>query len=96
MGFLQASGLVTYIGLIAAFLNNVEKLFGHNVPELLAAMTMLLLFVLSAVISALLVLGKAGFLFWEKQYSDAFALVLWTIGWGLLYLVLLITILFLI
>lgn len=94
LGFLQASGLVGYIVLISTFLNNIPKIFNNGSWEIMAPIMMLLLFVISAVISALLVLGRAGVLFWEKKYSDAFTLVAWTIGWGILYFVLLLVFLF--
>lgn len=60
----------------------------------MAPIIMLLLFIISAVISSILVLGKAGILFWEKKYSEAFTLLGWTVGWGIFYLILLIVILF--
>ncbi|HLB51797.1 hypothetical protein A3F07_04660 [candidate division WWE3 bacterium RIFCSPHIGHO2_12_FULL_38_15] len=59
-----------------------------------APIIILLLFIISAVISAILVLGRAGILFWEKRYKESFTLLGWTIGWGILYLALFIFILF--
>jgi hypothetical protein len=88
LGFLQATGLVCYIFVIVTFLTNVTKNFNKNSAEFMAPIIMLLLFVISAVICALLVLGRAGVLFWEKKYSEAFTLVAWTIGWGIFYFVL--------
>ncbi len=93
LGFLQATGLVCYIGLIAAFFYNVERVFNNGIPEFIAPVIMLLLFVISAVITSLLVLGKAGVLFWERNYNQAFILLAWTLGWGSMYLVALLVIL---
>jgi len=59
-----------------------------------APIIMLLLFIISAVISALLVLGRSGILFWERRYKESFTLLGWTIVWGILYLLLFIVVLF--
>ena len=96
IGFLQASGLVTYILIISVFLNNVENIFHKDTGEYMAPILMLLLFIISAVISSTLVLGRAGVLFWEKKYSEAFTLLAWTIGWGVFYFVLLLAVLYLV
>lgn len=86
LAFLQASGLVSYIILISLFFNFVAPNFSDSSENFYAPMLMLLLFVISAVISGLLVLGRAGMLFWEKKYKESFTLVGWTVGWGILYL----------
>jgi len=96
LGFLQASGLVTYILLVSVFLNNIEKIFHKDTGEYMAPILMLLLFIISAVISSSLVLGRAGVLFWENKFSEAFTLLAWTIGWGVFYFVLLLAVLYLV
>lgn len=95
-GFLQASGLVTYILIISVFLNNVDSIFHKDTAEYMAPILILLLFIISAVISSSLVLGRAGILFWEKKYSEAFTLLAWTMGWGIFYFLLLLTVLYLV
>lgn len=94
IAFLQASGLVIYIILISIFFNYVTPSFNHQIDEFYAPIIMLLVFIISAVISALLVLGRAGFLFWEKRYKESFTLVAYTVGWGIIYLIIFLTILF--
>jgi predicted membrane protein len=94
LGFLQSSGLVAYIISISAFFTYVPEKFDNGSAEFLAPIIMLLLFVISAVISALLVAGRAGVLFWEKKYKEAFTLISWTIGWGALYFLLFVTMLY--
>ena len=86
LGFLQATCLVIYIGLVTGFFAFAENWF-PNLDFFYGPILMLLLFVVSAVISALLVLGRAGYLFWEKRYRECFMLLGWTIGWALFYLV---------
>ncbi|MFH1295461.1 MAG: hypothetical protein ABIH84_02685 [bacterium] len=92
LAFLQATGLVIYIGLIAWFFS-LGPTFAHSEASVFyAPIIMLLLFILSAVVSALLVLGKAGMLFWDKRYREAFTLLGWTLGWGFFYLILILLI----
>jgi hypothetical protein len=86
IAFLQASGLVTYIVFITTVLTNLSRFFRNGVAEFYAPIIMLLIFVFSAVISASLVLGRAGVLFWDKKYKEAFTLIGWTLGWMAFYL----------
>gem|GEM_PF-1648425 len=87
LGFLQATGLVVYIGMLVYFFTLGPLFSGKEDVEFFGPILALLLFVLSAVISALLVLGRAGVLFWNKAYRQAFTLLGWTLGWGLFYFV---------
>ena len=85
LAFLQATGLVVYISLVSQFFMHGEKWFGR-MDHLFGPILMLLIFVLSATISALLVLGRSGYLFWGKKYKESFTLLSWTIGWGIFYI----------
>ncbi|KKS60745.1 MAG: hypothetical protein UV26_C0002G0071 [candidate division WWE3 bacterium GW2011_GWF2_42_42] len=71
IGFLQASALVVYLIIIAYFFNFVTPMFQDNTSEFYAPIIMLLLFVFSAVISGIMILGRAGILFWEKKYKES-------------------------
>ena len=93
IAFLQATGLVIYLILLSSFFTFVIPNFEKSVAEFYAPIVMLLLFINSAVITASLVLGRAGVLFWDKKYKEAFTLIGWTVGWGILYLVLILTLL---
>jgi len=84
--FLQATGLVVYIIVVALFLTTIGKRFQTGAAEFYAPIIMLLTFVVSAVISGVLVLGRAGILFWEKKYRESFTLLGWAMGWGIFYL----------
>jgi hypothetical protein len=90
--FLQASGLVLYIILLTAFFNYVTPVFNNINAQYYAPIIMLLLFVFSAVISGLLVLGRAGYLFWEKKYKKSFILLGLTVFWIFFYFLLIICI----
>ena len=85
VGFLQATGLVAYIALVSLFFNVVGPNLDSSENKFYNPIIALLLFVTSAVISALIVLGKASVLFWEKKYKESFTLVGWTMGWDILY-----------
>ncbi len=88
LAFLQASGLVLYILFIDLFFQYVTPQFAANKTntEVFGPLIMLMLFIISAVISASLVLGRAGVLFWEKHYKQSFTLIGWTVFWCLVYL----------
>ncbi|OGC80314.1 hypothetical protein A3K01_03875 [candidate division WWE3 bacterium RIFOXYD1_FULL_43_17] len=90
IGFLQASALVVYLIIIAYFFNFVTPMFQDNTSEFYAPIIMLLLFVFSAVISGIMILGRAGILFWEKKYKESFTLLGWTTLWGFFYFVMMI------
>lgn len=93
IAFLQASGLVTYIIILSTVLTNVTRLFKNDTGEFYAPIIMLLVFIFSAVISASLVLGRAGVLFWDKKYKESFKLVAWTLSWIAFYLLLFVVLL---
>jgi hypothetical protein len=85
IAFLQALGLVAYCSLVGYFMWQGENIFGP--PYYFLGPTMfLVLFVASALISALLILGYPFILFWEKkELIKALKLVVFTIGWLLLF-----------
>lgn len=95
IAFIQATGLIIYIGLVSLFMrfigNNIEKTDAGNFYGPILA---LLLFITSAVISASLVLGRFGVLFWNKQYKEAFTLLGYTVAWCVFYIVFLYVLIF--
>ena len=88
IAFLQATGLVIYLILISLFFIFITPKFNNSNEQFYAPILMLLLFVISAVISALLFLGKSAVLFWDKKYKESFTLIGWTVGWGVVYFLL--------
>lgn len=85
IGFLQASGLFAYILAVTSLINYLGSRFNNSNGIFYGPMIFLMLFIISAVISATLVLGKAGILFWNKKYKESFTLLGWTIGWCLFF-----------
>ena len=92
IAFLQATGLIVYIGLVSTLMTSLGHIFGMtDVGNFYGSVLMLLIFITSAVISALLVLGKAGILFWDKKYKEAFTLLGYTVAWCVFYIIFLST-----
>lgn len=88
IAFLQALGLVVYCSLVGYFMWQGETIFGPPYYFLGPAM-FLVLFVLSALISAFLILGYPFILFWEKKQTiRALKLVIYTIAWLTLFILL--------
>jgi hypothetical protein len=94
ISFLQAFGLAIYCGLVSLFFWKGNEIFS-NTPNFLGQILALVLFVTSALISGLLVLGYPLYLFWhKKQTQKALRLVgytaLWLVSFILLTILLLI------
>ncbi len=93
IAFLEASGLAVYCGLIGLLMWQGEKLFGP-IYTFLGPTLFLILFVASALISALLILGYPFLLFWEeKKTKEALKLVAYSIAWLALYIILILFVL---
>jgi hypothetical protein len=81
IAFLQAAGLVVYCGLVGLLMWRGERWFGPPYT-FLGPVFFLVLFVASALISALIVLGYPFILFWEKKQTfKALKLVVCTSAW---------------
>lgn len=93
IGFLQALGVVLYCCLVALFFWKGNEVFGVA-PNYLGPLLVLLLFVLSALICALIVLGYPITLFWEKKETEkALRLVAYSAAWIIFFFVLLLIVL---
>ena len=66
-----------YIVLVSLLMTNGEKLFGNN--NILAPVGVLLLFVLSAIIMASLIFGKAIIMYLNGDKKDSIKLVIYNI-----------------
>ena len=88
---INALGLLAYIILVMNILNNGEKIFG-NMPKPIGGITFLLVFVFSALVSSLLVLGKPAMLFFDGHRKEGIRMLFYTIGWILVLIILLIII----
>lgn len=93
--FVHSVGVLLYTALVVFILNNAPKIFGQTM-NYLGALALLLLFVLSATIVGLLVLGKPVLLYMDGQKKEAIKLLLYTIGWLLLFTLIIFVILLLV
>ncbi|MDD3101535.1 MAG: hypothetical protein PHE59_00070 [Patescibacteria group bacterium] len=88
ISLLNAIGVAVYVIGISFILRNGDKIFS-KMDNFLAPVAFLLLFVLSAAITGMLVLGKPLLLYSENRKSEAIKMFFYTIGW--LFLITLIT-----
>ena len=89
--FLHALSVAAYIALVAAFMTNVNKLFGQE-QSLLSVMAFLLTLVISVAAMGLIIFARPAMWYLNGSKKEAVVLSLYTIG----FLVLIALIVFLI
>lgn len=88
IAFVQAGGLTIYVSLVALFMQNAESWFGPQPDsKILGTMVFLLIFVLSALISASIMLGYPIMLFFKGKRKTAFKILFQSIGWLAVFLI---------
>ncbi|PIR12782.1 hypothetical protein COV49_04245 [Candidatus Falkowbacteria bacterium CG11_big_fil_rev_8_21_14_0_20_39_10] len=85
--FLQSVGVLAYVSLVAWIMTNGEKIFGQ-MKSIWGPVLFLLLFVFSALVTSLLVLGRPIWLYLQGEKKDAVGLLFYTAGWMFFLLVL--------
>jgi len=93
-GFLQAIGIVLYCTLVATFMWNIEKVMVGK-PPFFAPIAFLTLLCTSALTCALIVFYKPYKLFFEGKKKEAVDAVVSTAGFLFVFVVILLTALFL-
>ena len=83
----RAAAIIGYVALVTTLMSNGAKLFGEQ-DHALVPVFMLLLFVVSATVTSLLVLGKPFSLFVGGAKKEALSFLLMTLGWLVAFLVL--------
>lgn len=78
--FLQALGVVLYTSGVSWLMLNGERLFG-KMANFWGPLMMLLLFMVSALITSLLVFGRPIYLYFEGKKKEGIQLLFWTAGW---------------
>lgn len=87
VGFLQATGVAIYCGGIGYLMINGDEIFGV-IDSFVGPAMFLILFVVSALVTSLMVFYQPVILFWDKKkVRDAISLVGFTAAWLLLYLI---------
>ncbi|MFA6105370.1 MAG: hypothetical protein WC725_02095 [Patescibacteria group bacterium] len=87
LSFLQALGVVAYITLIATVMQNANRVIGPK-DTFLTPIAVLLLFVVSASITAGLTLGRSILWYLDGQKKDAVSLFFYVVGWLFISMVL--------
>jgi len=90
--FLNAVGVFVYVSLVAWLMFNNQMIFGKS-ASFLMPLFILLLFVISASITGLLVLGKPIHLYLNGYKKEAFTLLFATLAWLTLFLLMIIALL---
>lgn len=94
VGFLQAVGVLFYVGIATGFLRLMGYYFTHD-PGFLGVILMLLLLVVSAAITGAIVFGYSAYLVLNQKIKEAIILfgytVLYLLGFAIIILVLLST-----
>jgi hypothetical protein len=75
---LHSLGVLVYVSLVALFMNNAEKIFGKTDNKFLSPVIFLLLFILSALITSSLVLGKPILLYLDGKKTEGVKLLIYT------------------
>lgn len=89
--FIHALGTVAYIALVATVMSNAERIFGNAEGQgetPLVGVAMLLLFVLSASVTSLLILGTPVRWYVDGKKQEAVQLLGYTVGWLAVFAVL--------
>lgn len=76
---LNSLGVLAYVSLVVLFMNNAQRIFGKEDNSYLAPMIFLLLFILSALITGSLVLGRPILWYLNGKKSQAVKLLFYTI-----------------
>ena len=79
LSIVSALGAVIYIVLVVLFMNNAQKFFGKAEDSLFAPIIMLALFVLSALITGSVILGKPVMLYLDGKKTEGITLLFYTI-----------------
>lgn len=92
--FINAAGVFIYVSAVAWLGFNSQMIFG-KATSFLTPLFVLLLFVISASITGLLVLGKPIHLYMNGHKKEAFMLLFATLGWLVVFLIALVAVLLL-
>jgi hypothetical protein len=93
--FIGAGGVFVYTTAVAWLGFNSQRIFGGKEDNFLAPLFVLLLFVISASITGLLVLGKPIHLYLNGLKKEAFTLLFATLAWLTIFLIAIVIILLL-
>ncbi|MFC1656456.1 hypothetical protein ACFL14_00605 [Patescibacteria group bacterium] len=82
--FIHSVGVLFYIFCVAMLMNYGDQIFG-KMDNILGPIAFLLLFVISALIVSMLVLGKPIILYLDQKKKEAIELLIYTVAWLLAF-----------
>jgi hypothetical protein len=78
LSILNSLGVLAYVSLVVLFMNNAQKIFGKN-DNVMTGVIVLLIFILSALITGSLVLGRPILYYLDGKKAEAVKLLFYTI-----------------
>jgi len=84
--FVHALAVLVYIMFVGYIMRYGEKIFGNTTPNFVGPVAFLLLFVVSATVTASLVFGRPVLMYMDGMKKDALRLFLYTLAWMVLFL----------
>ena len=85
--FINAGGVLVYVSAIAWLFSHAQNIFGDG-QSFIIPLFMLLLFIISASVTSLLVFGKPIMLYMEDLKKEAFIFLFSTLGWLVIFVLL--------
>jgi len=79
LSILNSLGVLAYISLLVTFMNNTQRMFGKN-DNAMTGVVALMIFILSALITGSLVLGRPIMLYLDGKKSEAVKLLFYTMA----------------
>ena len=79
LSILNSLGVLAYVSLVVAFMNNAQRIFGKN-DNAMTGVVALMIFILSALITGSLVLGRPIMLYLDGKKSEAVKLLFYTMA----------------
>lgn len=86
-GFINSLATIAYVVIVAYVLASGEKIFG-KMDYILGPIVFLTLFIFSALVVGILVLGRPIYLFFENQKSEGIKLLFITVGYLFVFMIL--------
>jgi hypothetical protein len=87
LSFVHSLGVMAYIMVVAWIINNAEKFFGKT-SNFWGPVMFLMLFVFSALLTGILVLGRPIWMYLQNKKQEALYFLFVTVGWMFVLLVL--------
>ncbi len=88
---INSLGVVVYVALVSTVMQNGEKTFGE-MKNYVGPMAFLLLFVFSALVTGLLILGRPVYLFLDSVSKEAVKMLIYTVGWMFVIIILMLVV----